>query len=86
MASYEVLLSKAARKQMAALPSGLHRKIIEKISNLTVLPRPAGCKKLKGYKHAFRIRLGDYRIIYDIEDKVLRIRVVAISHRKDIYE
>ncbi len=86
MASYEVLLSKVARKQLDALPSGVNRKLIERISNLSLLPRPSGYKKLKGYKNAFRIRVGDYRIIYDIEDKVLRIRVVAISHRKDVYE
>jgi len=86
MALYEVLLSKAARKQLDTLPTGLHRNMVERIFNLADLPRPAGCKKLKGYKNAFRIRVGDYRIIYDVEDKVLRIRVVAIRHRKDIYE
>lgn len=84
MPVYEVLLSKAARKQLVAFPTFIHNKIIEDISNLASLPRPAGCKKLKGYKNTFRIRVGDYRIIYEIEDNVLRILVVAIGHRKDI--
>ena len=86
MPVYEVLLSKAARKQLLILPAFIHNKIIEDISNLSAVPRPSGCKKLKGYKNSYRIRVGDYRIIYEIEDKVLRILVIAIGHRKDIYE
>lgn len=77
---------KAARKQLGTLPAFIHNNIIEDISALADSPRPAGCKKLKGYKNAWRIRVGDYRIIYEIEDKLLRILVIAIGHRKDIYE
>ncbi len=86
MAVYEVLLSKAARKQLAALPVFIHNKIIEDISLLSSVPRPVGCKKLKGYKNSYRISVGDYRIIYETEDKVLRILIVAIGNRKNIYE
>ncbi len=87
MALYEVLLSKQARKQLeASLPLFIHNEIIEDVSHLSSVPRPAGCKKLKGYKNSYRTRAGNYRIIYEIEDKVLRILVVAIGHRKDIYE
>jgi len=86
MPVYEVRLSKAARKQLASLPTSVHYKIIEDLSGLSLLPRPPGSKKLKGYKNAYRVRVGDYRIIYEIEDKVLRILVIAIGHRKNIYE
>ena len=86
MPVYEVLLSKAARKQLGSLPTFIHNKIVEDFSTLAASPRPGGCKKLKGYKNAYRIRVGDYRIIYEIEDKVLRILVIAIGHRKDVYE
>jgi mRNA interferase RelE/StbE len=86
MPVYEVLLSKAARKYLAVLPEFVHNKIMEELSSLSMLPRPAGCKKLRGYKHSYRIRVGDYRIIYEIEDKALRILVIAIGHRKNIYE
>jgi mRNA interferase RelE/StbE len=86
MAVYEVLLSKTARKQLAHLPIVIHDKIIESISKLSAVSRPAGCKKLKGYKNVWRIRTGDYRIIYEIDDNVLRILVIAIGHRKDIYQ
>ncbi len=86
MPVYEVLLSKTARKQLALLPTYIHNKIIENISGLAVTPRPIGCKKLKGYKNSYRIRAGDYRIIYEVEDKILRILVIAVGHRKDVYE
>ncbi len=86
MTVYEVLLSKAARKQLDSLPTFIHNKIIEDIYRLAEVPRPAGCKKLKGYKNAYRIRVGNYRIIYEPVDKVLLILVVAIGHRKEIYE
>jgi mRNA interferase RelE/StbE len=86
MPSYEGLLSKTARKQLSTLPLFIHNKIIEDISGLSKTPRPAGCKKLKGLKNAWRIRVGDYRVIYEIEDKVLRILIIVIGHRRDIYE
>jgi len=86
MPSYQVLLSKAARKQLTILPVFIHNKIIEDVTSLSEIPRPAGCKKLKGQKNAWRIRIGDYRVIYEIEDRQLRILVIAIGHRKDIYE
>lgn len=86
MVVYEILLSKAARKQLAALPIVIHDKIIENISELATIARPPGCKKLKGYKNAWRIRIGDYRVIYEVDDKVLHILVIAIGHRKNIYE
>ncbi len=86
MTVYEVLLSKTARKKLIILPLFIHNKIIEDISSLSLEPRPPGCKKLKGFKSSYRIRVGDYRIIYEIEDKALHILVIAIGHRKDIYE
>jgi mRNA interferase RelE/StbE len=86
MPTYQVLLSKAARKQLNILPTFIQNKIIEDISALADTPRPAGCKKLKGQKNAWRIRAGDYRVIYEIEDRVLRVIVIGIGHRKDIYE
>ena len=86
MPVYEVLLSRAARKQLNILPVFIQNKIIEDITDLSFNPRPVACKKLKGYKNAWRIRAGDYRIIYEIEDQVLRVLVIAIGHRKDIYE
>ena len=86
MTPYEVLISKTARKQLAALPVLVHDKIIENISELSTSPRPAGCKKMKGQKNVWRIRVGNYRVIYEIEDKIPHIMIIAIGHRKDIYD
>lgn len=86
MPAHEVLLSKTARKQLLLLPLAVHNRIIEDIASLGIVPRPLGCKKLKGYKNSFRIRVGNYRVIYEIEDNVLRILVLAIGHRKDVYK
>ena len=86
MPVYEILLSKATRKQLKILPVFIHNNIIEEITNLSYTPRPVGIVKLKGFKNSYRIRVGDYRVIYEIEDKVLRILVIAIGHRKDIYK
>ena len=86
MPAYEVLLSRAARKQLAILPLFIHNEIVEEISSLSSNQGPPGCKKLKGYKNAWRIRVGNYRIIYEVEDKLLRILIVGTGHRRDIYK
>ncbi|HRG40103.1 MAG TPA: type II toxin-antitoxin system RelE/ParE family toxin [Saprospiraceae bacterium] len=78
MPSYTVVLSKKAQKQ-------LDEPIIEAIAGLEENPRPAGYKKLKG-SDAYRIRTGNYRIIYDIFDNVLLVDVIGLGHRKDINE
>ena len=78
MPSYTVVLSKKAQKQ-------LDEPIIEAIAGLEENPRPAGYKKLKG-SDAYRIRTGNYRIIYDIFDNLLLVDVIGLGHRKDINE
>ena len=77
MPAYQVLLSKAARKQLNTLPVFIQNKIIEDITSLSETPR-----KLKGQKNAWRIRIADYRVIYEIKDNQLLILVVAVGHRK----
>ena len=86
MLQYEVLLSTSARKQINKLPSKTADNLLKAIDTLTLNPHPLGCKKLKGYENSWRIRRGDYRIIYEVEDKVLRILIIGLGHRKDIYE
>ena len=85
MPVYEILLSKAVRKQLASLPVFIHNKIIEDISALTTSPRPSGCKKLEGFKNSYRIRVGDYRIIYEVEDKILRIIIRVLLKMKKMF-
>ncbi len=85
MSNYTILLSKKAEKQLDKLPKNIAISIIEGISLLETDSRPNGCKKLKG-RDGFRIRVGDYRIIYEIYDDELIIDVITLGHRKDIYQ
>ena len=82
---YEVRISNKAEKQLAKLPTQFYQKIIKDILSLAKNPRPVGVKKLKGGQ-GYRIRVGDYRIIYSIEDKILLVSVVAVGDRKEVYE
>ena len=85
MAEYSVVLTKSAQKQLDKLPDLVVDKLLDAIEELTVYPRPDGCKKLKG-RPGYRTRKGDYRIIYDIQDDILTIEVIALGHRRQIYE
>lgn len=85
MPSYKVTLTKTAQKQLDKLPGSVSQDLIAVISTLAQTPRPTGYKKLKG-RPGYRVRVGNYRIIYDIIDKILVVEVIALGHRKDIYE
>lgn len=82
---YEVLIYKKAQKAIEALPKQIQRAIGSDIEKLAQDPRPKGCEKLKGYE-LYRIRTGDYRTIYEINDNVLTVLVVKIGHRGDVYK
>ncbi|OIN58494.1 type II toxin-antitoxin system RelE family toxin [Arsenicibacter rosenii] len=85
MASYQILLSRKAQKQLDKLSDLVANPILNAIAELADDPRPDGCKKLKG-RDGYRIRIGRYRVIYEIFDTELVIDVIAVGHRKDIYE
>ena len=82
--NYCVIFSRSARKQMEKLSGGTETRIIAKLSELEANPRPSGCKKLKN-RDAWRIRIGDYRVLYEIHDKVLQVIVVTVGHRREVY-
>ena len=84
--TYKVVVSKSAEKELSALPKGIIERIIYAVIALGENPRPGGCKKLKGYSNLWRIRIGNYRIIYSIDDVILLVDVREIGHRKDIYK
>jgi mRNA interferase RelE/StbE len=86
MSSYTVVLTKSAEKELHKLPSRVINRLISLLKSLEINPRPAGCKKLKGHKNLWRVRSGDYRIIYAIEDIILLVDVREIGNRKDIYD
>ena len=85
MPNYTAILSKKAQKQLDKIPDNIAEPILDAIAGLEENPRPVGYKKLKG-REGYRIRTGNYRIIYDIFDNELIVDVITLGHRKDIYE
>jgi mRNA interferase RelE/StbE len=84
--SYKIAIAKKAFKELAALPAKINVQIVKAVDDLKEEPRPPGCKKLKGEsENIWRIRVGDYRILYFIEDIIRIIEIRRIGHRKDIY-
>jgi mRNA interferase RelE/StbE len=81
---YQVFIERQALKSLAKIPNDDRSAIEQKIRDLAGDPRPAGVKKLSG-RDAWRIRIGNYRVIYEINDRKLIVLVVVIGHRKDVY-
>lgn len=86
MLKYSITFAKSARRELEILDSHLTENILKKIEFLTFIPRPRGCKKLEGEENLWRIRLGDYRIVYYINEREKIIDIVRIRHRKDVYK
>lgn len=82
--AYSLSFSKQALKELEKINEPYYSTIKQAITNLTINPRPQGCKKLKG-RTGYRIRVADYRIIYEIFDEILLVEVIDLGHRKDIY-
>lgn len=86
MADYRIAIKPSALKELEGVRRKMDRKrIVSRIRSLANDPRPRGCEKLSGRAERFRIRQGDYRIIYGINDDYLTVTVVRIGHRKDVY-
>lgn len=84
MARYRIEIKKSAVKEIKSLPPKDSSRLLKSIHALSENPRPQGCKKLT-HREEYRIRVGQYRIIYTIEDDVLVVMVVKVGHRKDVY-
>jgi mRNA interferase RelE/StbE len=85
MTVYRVLLERSAEKDLSRLSSETHGRVIRAIQGLAANPRPAGCRKLAGGKNDWRIRVGDYRIIYEIADEIRIVRINRVRHRREVY-
>ena len=86
MNSYAVQLKPSARKELESLPDTVLARVLRRIESLANDPRPAGCKKLKGYKNQWRIRIGDWRVVYIIGDAARLLSVTRIAHRREVYD
>ena len=82
---YTVEISAAARKQLKRMPKSQKKKLLDKIDSLSNDPRPFGYKKLFYYTDYFRVRVGNYRIIYTISDKQLLVAIAEVTDRRDAY-
>lgn len=80
-----VILARAAQKSLDKIPRNFRRRILDALEELADNPRPPGCVKLEGEDNLWRIRVGDYRIVYTIDEKKLMVLVVRVAHRKDVY-
>ena len=86
MNNFAVEVKPSARKELEALPDNLLARVIRKLEALGLNPRPAGCKKLKGYKDQWRVRVGDWRMVYIIDDTSKVVSVTRIAHRSQAYQ
>ena len=83
--SYQIVIPKPAQKQLDSISKIERDRLILTLRSLADDPRPNGVKKLKGYDNTYRVRVGDYRIIYEIKDRELIVLLLSVSHRKDAY-
>ena len=85
MADYKLSVARSARKELQAMDRLVAMRIISRLDSLAQDPRPAGCAKLEGAAHLWRVRVGDYRIIYTVDDRARTVDVSVVRHRRDAY-
>ena len=83
MASYSILIKRSAGKEIEALPPKDRRRVVARVQALAGNPRPTGCEKLSG-EEKYRLRQGDYRMLYEIFDRELIVTVVRVGNRRDV--
>jgi mRNA interferase RelE/StbE len=83
--SYEIKFKSSAWKSFDKLPKDINRRINEAIRELSDNPRSLKAKKLMGYRDFYRIRVGDYRVVYEIQEQVLVVLIIKVDHRRDVY-
>jgi mRNA interferase RelE/StbE len=86
VSKYAITFARSARKELEALDEKRINKLFPKIENLSVNPRPASCRKLTGNKYLWRIRVGNFRIVYSINDDKNLIDIIAVRDRKEAYK
>ena len=85
MADYSITFARSARKELEKLPTSTAQRIIERIEVLLIDPRPTRSVKLQGNRNLWRIRVGDYRVIYSVDDAARIIDISTVRHRRDAY-
>lgn len=85
MASYNIVWKRTAQKELRKLPKEAIAKIVGLVENLAENPYPSGTRKLAGTEHTYRLKTGNYRVIYNVSKSILIIEIIRIGHRKEIY-
>ncbi|WP_144875709.1 type II toxin-antitoxin system RelE/ParE family toxin [Microbacterium sp. 1.5R] len=86
MSAYRVEFTTAAAKEVRKLDPQTRRRILAGVSDLGREPRPHGVRKLTGFDNAWRLRVGDYRVLYEVIDDQVLVTVVRVAHRRDVYD
>ena len=81
---YQVLIKRSAEKELDALPANVRDRIVARLLALEGNPRPSGTKKLQG-EESYRLRVGDYRVLYTVDDPQRAVTIYAIGHRREVY-
>jgi mRNA interferase RelE/StbE len=82
---YEVYLERSAENDLKRPPTSTFHRIVHQIKTLAENPRPSGCRKITGSKNDRRIRIGDYRVLYEVNDRAKAVRVMRVRHRREAY-
>jgi mRNA interferase RelE/StbE len=82
---HKIYLEKSAEKDLRKLPTSVFQRALIHLKALSVDPRPPGCHKITGSKKDWRIRIGDYRLIYEIDDQARTVKVMRVRHRREVY-
>ena len=85
MAEYSITFARSARKELQALDATVATRVLRRLEVLSISPRPAGVIKIEGAEDLWRLRVGDWRVIYRISDREKLVDIIAIRHRKDAY-
>jgi mRNA interferase RelE/StbE len=85
MDEYQILFARSARKELEALPQRLGDRVLRRIEALGANPRPSGCRKLSGSDNLWRVRVGEQRVVYAVDDAQRLVDVIAVRHRRDAY-
>lgn len=85
MPDYAIILARSARKELEALDPQIIERVFARIEALASDPRPTGSRKLRGSRNLWRVRVGDYRIIYGLDDRRRVVDIVRVRHRRDAY-
>ncbi|MBF4563391.1 type II toxin-antitoxin system RelE/ParE family toxin [Microbacterium sp. VKM Ac-2870] len=86
MSAYRVEFTTAAAKEVRKLEPQIRRRVLAAIANLETDPRPSGVRKLAGHESAWRVRIGDYRVLYEISNERVVVTVFRVAHRRAVYE